>query len=168
MADLVTKTLHGKKMQMSQIFNEGGKVVPVTAIKIDESQKAELTEDLVSTEVVLVGKSKGKGFTGVMKKWNFAGQQATRGQSNKPRAAGSIGSQSPSRVWKGKKMAGRHGNAQITLKGLKIVKVLPEYGQLFLNGPVPGARNSLVKLTFNAPEVSDVSEKAEVVEGSNE
>jgi len=129
-------------MQMSQVFLASGAVVPVTAIKSEE----ELTHELENAEIKVTGRSKGKGFTGVMKKWNFVGQQATRGQSDKPRAAGAIGSQTPGKVFKGKKMAGRHGNRQVTVSGSHIVRVFPEKGEILVAGPVPGARNSDVTI----------------------
>jgi large subunit ribosomal protein L3 len=132
----------GKKLNMSQIFTDEGKVIPVTLVSVDEV----LTKELENKDVVVVGTSKGKGFTGVMKKWNFRGAQATRGQKDKQRAAGSIGSQTPGRVWKGKKMAGRHGNYRVTIKGLKIVRVLPKEKTLMVSGPIPGARNSKVEI----------------------
>ena len=132
--------IKGKKLNMSQIFLQDGKVVPVTILRSEQ----ELEVDIMDKEIVLVGKSKGKGFTGVMKRWNFTGAMATRGQSNKARAPGSIGAQTPGRVFKGKKMAGKHGNKKITLKGLKIVKVFPEKKEFMVTGPVPGARNSKV------------------------
>lgn len=128
---------------MSQVFLEDGTVVPVTIVIADAAFES---EDLEGKPITIVGKSKGKGFTGVMKKWNFAGQQATRGQSDKPRAAGSIGAQTPGRVFKGKKMAGRHGNKKVTLKSSKVVKVFPESNELMVSGPIPGARNSAVIL----------------------
>ncbi len=138
------KILIGKKVQMSQVFAPDGKVVPVTIIKTGD----ELNADMLEKAVVLVGKSKGKGFAGVMKKWNFAGEMATRGQSNKPRAAGSIGAQTPGRVFKGKKMAGRLGGKRVTIKGLKVLKIDTVSGELLVSGPVPGARNSSVVLKF--------------------
>ncbi|MFH1898907.1 MAG: 50S ribosomal protein L3, partial [Patescibacteria group bacterium] len=92
------------------------------------------------------GKSKGKGFTGVMKRWGFHGGPATRGQGIRQRAPGSIGSQTPGRVLKGKHMAGRAGNARVTIKGLKIMKVLSDLKQVMVSGPVPGARNSKIEL----------------------
>jgi large subunit ribosomal protein L3 len=128
---------------MSQIFQDDGKVVPVTIIKADTT----LDEELVDKDVVVTGKSKGKGFAGVMKKWGFKGGPATRGQSDKPRAAGSIGSQTPGRVYKGKKMAGRMGNQRVTIKGLKIVGLSKEDGEIMVSGSVPGARNSNLKVT---------------------
>src|SRR3989338_7375855 len=115
--------IKGIKQNMSQIFLESGNVIPVTIIKTE----SDISEDLLNKAVVLTGKSKGKGFTGVMKKWNFSGVgEATRGQSNKQRSGGSIGSQTPGRVFKGKKMAGRHGNKRVTVKGLKIVDINEE------------------------------------------
>ncbi len=132
--------LSGKKIQMAQVFSSDGKVIPVTVIGITE----EFDMTLLGKQVTLVGTSKGKGFAGVMKKWNFAGGQATRGQSDKARAAGSIGAQTPGRVYKGKKMAGRMGNKKITLKKLKLVNVDPIAKRVYVSGPVPGARNSKV------------------------
>ncbi len=134
-----TKIVKGKKVNMSQIFMDDGKVVPVTKIKVID----DLDESFVDKDIVIVGKSKGKGFTGVMKKWGFAGVgEATRGQSDSPRKPGSIGAQTPGRVLKGKHMAGRHGNKQVTLKGLKIAKVDLNAKELLVTGPIPGARNS--------------------------
>ena len=123
---------------MTQIFLDNGKVVPVTLVVSDQ----DVVPELESKDVVVVGTSKGKGFTGGMKKWGFHGGPATRGQSTKPRAPGSIGSQTPGRVRKGKKMAGRMGGYKVTIKGLKIVRVMPEERKLMISGPVPGARNS--------------------------
>lgn len=135
--------IKGIKLNMSQIFLESGRVVPVTLVRASDEIKPELE----NKEVVIVGTSKGKGFAGVMKRWNFSGQQATRGQSDKPRAAGSIGAQTPGRVFKGKKMAGHLGNKRVTIKGLKIVKVFPDKKEFMVSGPVPGSRNS--KLTVS-------------------
>src|SRR3972149_8504113 len=135
--------IKGTKLNMSHVFLDSGDVVPVTLIKTE----SELTEDLLNKAVVLTGKSKGKGFAGVMKKWNFAGVgEATRGQSNKQRSGGSIGGQTPGRVLKGKKMAGRHGNKRVKQKGLKIVEVSTDKKELKVSGPVPGARNSAIIL----------------------
>ena len=125
---------------MTQLFMDDGTVVPVTIVESVEN----VALDLENTDIEIVGTSKGKGFTGVMKKWNFKGSMATRGQSNKPRAPGSIGSQTPGRVRKGKKMAGRHGTKKVTLKGIKILKVDTGNKHLYVYGPVPGARNSNV------------------------
>jgi large subunit ribosomal protein L3 len=132
----------GKKLNMTQVFTDNGKVVPVTIIACEK----DVTSDIENKDIVIVGKSKGKGFTGVMKKWGFHGGPATRGQGIKARTPGSIGSQTPGRVLKGKKMAGRAGNARITIKGLKIVKVVSDLKQIMVSGPVPGARNSKIEV----------------------
>ena len=127
---------------MSQIFEDGGRVVPVTII----GATAPVSSEFENKPVTVTGRSKGKGFAGVMKRWNFSGQQATRGQSCKPRAPGAIGAQTPGRVFKGKKMAGRMGNEKVTVKGLRIVKVVEDTNEVMVSGPVPGARNSEVTL----------------------
>jgi large subunit ribosomal protein L3 len=91
-------------------------------------------------KVDVAGKSKGKGFQGVIKRWNFAMQDATHGNSLSHRAPGSIGQcQTPGRVWKGKKMAGHMGSANVTTQGLEIVRVDTERGLLLIKGAVPGA-----------------------------
>ncbi len=136
--------LTGKKLNMTQVFDDNGKVTPVTIVLCN----SDVSSEIENKSVVIVGKSKGKGFTGVMKKWGFHGGPATRGQGIKGRTRGSIGSQTPGRVVKGKKMAGRAGNERISIKGLRIVKVLPELKQVMISGPVPGARNSKIEIKF--------------------
>lgn len=94
------------------------------------------------------GKSKGRGFQGVVKRHGFGGVgQATHGQHNRLRAPGSIGACSyPARVFKGLRMAGRMGNKQITVQNLRVLKVLPEQNLLVLSGSIPGPKNSIVTL----------------------
>jgi large subunit ribosomal protein L3 len=90
--------------------------------------------------VDVTGTSKGKGFQGVIKRYNFRMQDATHGNSLSHRAPGSIGQcQTPGRVWKGKKMAGQMGNVKVTTQGLEIVKVDTENNLLMIKGAVPGA-----------------------------
>ena len=101
---------------MSQIFVENGKVIPVTIIRSEDN----LTEEIMDKDVMVVGISKGKGFSGVMKRWNFKGASRTHGHKSKARSGGSIGSQTPGRVLKGKKMAGRMGGEKVTIKGFGI------------------------------------------------
>ena len=132
----------GKKLNMTQVFSENGKVTPVTIISCDN----DITEELQDKYVKIVGKSKGKGFSGVIKRWGFHGGPATHGQGIKARTPGSIGSQTPGRVFKGKKMAGRMGNQRVTIKGLKIIKVMPDLKQIMVSGPIPGARNSKIEI----------------------
>jgi len=96
--------------------------------------------------VDVVGKSKGKGFQGVVKRHGFGGVgQKTHGQHNRLRAPGSIGAASyPSRVFKGLKMAGRTGNKRVTVSNLKVLKDLPEKDLILVSGAIPGAKNSYV------------------------
>jgi large subunit ribosomal protein L3 len=97
------------------------------------------------------GKSKGKGFQGVMKRHGFSGVGGTtHGQSDRLRAPGSIGASSyPSRVFKGQRMAGRKGNSNVTVRNLKVVKVINEENLILVKGAVPGANNSIVELIKN-------------------
>ncbi|MCC6529324.1 MAG: 50S ribosomal protein L3 [Pseudomonadales bacterium] len=94
----------------------------------------------VGQHVDVTGVSKGKGFAGVVKRWNFRTQDATHGNSLSHRAPGSIGqNQTPGRVWKGKKMAGHMGAEQVTALNLEIVKIDLEKNALLVRGAVPGA-----------------------------
>lgn len=96
--------------------------------------------------VKLTGKSKGHGFQGSVRRWNFAGGPASHG-SKFHRRPGSSGNRTwPGRVMPGKKFPGHWGDETITVKNVVIVDVLSEEGVVLVKGPVPGARNSLVKL----------------------
>ncbi|MDO8860668.1 50S ribosomal protein L3 [Haliea sp. E1-2-M8] len=91
-------------------------------------------------KVDVAGKSKGKGFQGVIKRWNFSMQDATHGNSLSHRAPGSIGQcQTPGRVFKGKKMSGHMGAENVTTQGLEVVRVDLERNLLLIKGAVPGA-----------------------------
>jgi len=93
----------------------------------------------------VTGVSKGKGFAGVLKRWNFAGKDATHGNSINHRTPGSIGqNQTPGRVFKGKKMAGHMGAVKHTTQNLQVVRVDAERNLLLVKGAVPGARGSSV------------------------
>ena len=90
--------------------------------------------------VDVTGQSKGKGFQGGVKRWNFHMQDATHGNSISHRAPGSIGQcQTPGRVFKGKKMAGHMGAARVTTQSLEVVRVDAERGLIMVKGAVPGA-----------------------------
>ncbi|MDD3491433.1 MAG: 50S ribosomal protein L3 [Candidatus Pacebacteria bacterium] len=187
-----------KKLEMSQVFNEQGNVVPVTIIqagpvvitqlktkekdgyqaiqvgfgkknnkfqwfeefnleknklnetemnnlKIGDEIKVDVFEE--GDKVRVTGKSKGKGFQGVVKRHGFKGAPASHGTKDQLRAPGSIGQTGIQRVMKGKKMPGRMGFEQITLKGVKVIKVIPEKNLLYLKGAIPGRRNSLLKIS---------------------
>ncbi len=91
------------------------------------------------------GTSKGRGFAGVIKRHKFNTQPTTHGTKNTKRHPGSIGQASdPSRVFKGMKMAGHHGNQKITLPNVVVVQVDKDNNQLMLKGSVPGAPNGIV------------------------
>jgi large subunit ribosomal protein L3 len=94
------------------------------------------------------GKSKGKGFQGVVKRHGFAGVgETTHGQHNRARHPGSIGACSyPARVFKGIRMGGRMGHTQITVQNLKVLKVLADKNLIVVSGSVPGPKNSIVTL----------------------
>ncbi len=95
--------------------------------------------------VDVIGKTKGRGFTGNVKRNNFAGGVKTHGQSDRWRAPGSIGSATEmSRVPKGKRMAGRMGNERQTAQNLVVVRVDPERNLIAIRGAVPGAKGGLV------------------------
>jgi large subunit ribosomal protein L3 len=103
---------------------------------------AELTVERFEAgqKVDVSGRSKGKGFQGVIKRWNFKMQDATHGNSLSHRAPGSIGQcQTPGRVFKGKKMSGQMGNVATTTQGLEVVRVDVERNLLLIKGAVPGA-----------------------------
>ncbi|MCW8127432.1 50S ribosomal protein L3 [Microbulbifer halophilus] len=91
-------------------------------------------------KIDVTGSSKGKGFQGGVKRWNFRTQDATHGNSLAHRAPGSIGQcQTPGRVWKGKKMAGHMGAERVTVQNLEVVRVDAERNLLLVRGAVPGA-----------------------------
>ncbi|KJY84236.1 50S ribosomal protein L3 [Vibrio galatheae] len=116
---------------------------------------AELTVELFNDtkKVDVTGTSKGKGFQGAVKRWNFRTQDATHGNSLSHRAPGSIGQcQTPGRVFKGKKMAGHMGAERVTTQNLEIVRVDAERNLLLIKGAVPGATggNVIVKPAVKA------------------
>jgi len=202
-----TKGLLGKKLGMTQVWDENNKLVPVTVIEIapnvvtqirtqavdgyngvqiaagpidprkvnkplaghfdkagvtprrhitelrtadaaDYNLGQELTVDGVfaaGTKVDVMGTSKGKGFAGVMKRHNFKGVSASHGSHRNHRKPGSIGASStPSRVFKGMRMAGRMGGERVTVLNLKVHAVDADKGLMLVKGAVPGARGRLV------------------------
>ncbi len=198
------KGLIGKKVGMTQLFDDAGKAVPVTVIVagpcyvtqvrtvdqdgyqavqlgFEETKTQRLSggelghlkkhdlpplrilrefrtdEELVEGQTLtvevfeegervdVVGKSKGRGFAGVVKRYGFSGGPKTHGQSDRHRAPGSIGAGStPGRVFKGKKMPGRMGNDTVTSQNLMISRIDPENNIIAVRGSVPGPKNGLV------------------------
>ena len=108
--------------------------------------KIELSAFEVGDKVQVSGISKGKGFQGVVKRWNFAGGPKSHGQKHSLRAPGSIGSTGPQRVFKGKKMAGRMGSDRITVKNLEVVGVDEEKNLLLIKGGLPGRPGTLLEI----------------------
>ena len=200
------KALIGKKIGMTQIFDEKGKVVPVTVVeagpcvvsqvktvetdgytaiqmgygdvkpkhvtkplqghfkKADVAPKRVLKEfrfddcsayelgqvikaDVFETgdKVDVTGKSKGKGYAGVIKRWNFARLKESHGTGPNARHGGSMGAcSSPSRVWKGKKMAGHLGAEKVTVQNPAVVKIDAEDNLIAIKGAIPGANGGYV------------------------
>lgn len=95
--------------------------------------------------VDVVGVSKGKGFSGVMRRHGFSGLRSSHGVHKKHRSPGAIGAcATPSRVFKGMRMAGQHGNTRVTVLNLEVVRSDPERGLLLVKGAVPGPAGGLV------------------------
>ena len=200
------KALIGKKIGMTQIFDEKGNVVPVTVVeagpcvvsmkktvetdgytavqigfgdvkahkvtkpmqghfsKANVAPKKVLKEfrfddcdaysvgDILKADVFeagmkvdVTGTSKGKGYAGVIKRWNFGRLKETHGSGPVARHGGSMGAcSSPSRVWKGKKMAGHLGAEKVTVKNLTVVKVDAENNLIAIKGAIPGANGGYV------------------------
>jgi len=103
---------------------------------------------VVGDTVRVIATSKGRGFQGVVKRHHFGGVVSqTHGQSDRERAPGSIGGSSyPSRVFKGTRMAGRMGHAQITTRNLKIIRIVEDQNLLVVSGSIAGAQNGLVRV----------------------
>lgn len=147
------KLIKAKKVNMTQIFDESGEVYPVTLVVALESGDAKDSGDDSSSfkdgdMITVSGTSKGKGFQGAVKRHNFGGGRRSHGQKHSEREVGSIGGggRAGGRVVKGMRMAGRMGNDRVTVKNLRIIKVLPETKEIFIRGAIPGRRGSLVEL----------------------
>lgn len=135
---------HGKK---------GIKVSPrfLRELEIEEEDKFSVGDVITADKLLqpgdlvnITGTSRGKGFTGVVKRWGFKGGPRTHGQSDRERAPGSIGqTTTPGRVYKGKKMAGRAGGATVTVRNLTVVKV-EQTGEIWVTGQVPGIKTGLL------------------------
>ena len=202
------KAIIGKKIGMTQVFDEAGKVIPVTVVeagpcvvaqkktvendgyasvqigfgdvkaqkvtkpmrghfaKADVAPKRVLREfrvddidafnvgDLIKADVFaagdkvdVIGTSKGKGYAGVIKRWNFQRLKESHGSGPVARHGGSIGSCSdPSRVFKGRKMAGHLGCERVTIQNLTVVKVDAENNLLAIKGAIPGPNGGTVMI----------------------
>lgn len=118
-----------------------------------EAGSAVTVEGFEAEMIDVTGSSKGKGFAGGVKRWNFSTQDATHGNSLSHRAPGSIGqNQTPGRVFKGKKMAGHLGAERVTVQNLEVVRVDADKNLLLVKGAVPGATGGdvIVRLAVKA------------------
>ena len=114
-------------------------------VELGEELKVGIFSEGETIEVT--GKSKGRGFQGVMKRHNFSGANMTHGQSDRQRAPGSLGQSSyPSRVFKGTRMGGRMGSDRVTLPTVQVLRIDEEKNLIFVKGPVPGGDDSLLEL----------------------
>lgn len=137
-----------KKVHMTQIFSEAGEALPVTLVMLKQEEGAEAPALSDGDTVVVSGISKGKGFQGVVKRHGFKGGRRSHGQKHSEREPGSIGGggRAGGRVVKGMRMAGRMGNDRVTVKNLKVVKIMPETGELYISGALPGRRGTLLEI----------------------
>jgi len=142
----------GQKREMSQIFTPEGKVVPVTFVKV-----VAVPETLqVGLALRVSGRSKGRGFAGVMKRHNFKGGPKTHGQSDRQRHPGSIGqTTTPGRVYRGKRMAGRLGGDQVTIKRTRLVDINYQERILKVAGPLPGPQKGKLTLEFSPSKAEE-------------
>ena len=127
-------------------------------IRVDRSEEFEVGQEIradvlhIGDTVQVTGRSKGRGFSGVIKRWGFSGGKETHG-CRSHRVPGSIGaSATPGRVFKGKKLPGRMGYQKTTIKNLEVIDVRPEEGLIAIKGSIPGSRNSLIEITKGATE----------------
>lgn len=136
-------------------FKKAGTTPKQRVVEFDFSNAEEMPSlgDTISVDlfeegeyVDVVGTSKGKGFQGVVKRHGFRGVGGqTHGQHNRGRAPGSLGPGStPSRVFKGMRMAGRMGGQRVTVQNLRVLKVIPEKNLLVISGAIPGSKGSIV------------------------
>lgn len=115
--------------------------------EIEEGQRVLADVFEVGDRVDVVGTSKGRGFTGVVKRYGFKGGPKTHGQSDRHRAVGSIGGTTgQGLVWKGQRMPGRMGNARVTAQNLRVEVVDAERNLLAVRGSVPGAKGGLLMI----------------------
>jgi large subunit ribosomal protein L3 len=140
----LTKAMRGvfakRKLAPHRVVRE----LPAPEAAVQPGQTITVDTFAAGQLVDVTGTSIGKGFTGAMKRHNFGGQRDSHGVSLMHRAIGSIGSSDIARVFKGKRMAGRHGNRRVTVKRLRVVRVDAKNNLLLLRGATPGVRGSLL------------------------
>jgi large subunit ribosomal protein L3 len=113
--------------------------------EFEVGQVLDVSQFDVGDTVRITGRSKGKGFAGVVKRYRFKGKNTSHGTPDRVRHAGSIGQgTTPGKVWKGKKMPGQMGDKRVTTRGLQVVRIDGERNLLFIKGAVPGAADGYV------------------------
>ncbi|MBC8453073.1 MAG: 50S ribosomal protein L3 [Chloroflexi bacterium] len=135
------QTRSGGKFAHLQEFSVGN----LAEFEVGQELKADVFE--VGESIKVIGTSKGKGFAGVVRRYNFRGGPKTHGQSDRHRSPGSIGAgSSPGRVWPGTRMGGHYGVDRITVKGLRVVAADVEKNVVLVRGSIPGAKNGIVRI----------------------
>ena len=145
-------------------------------VKVDKEPEFKVGDEIKASDIFKAGDviavsgiSKGKGFAGVVKKHHFMGGPRTHGQSDRERAPGSVGqTTTPGRVYKGKRMAGRMGSEQVTVKNLHIISISPESNEIEVSGQIPGTVGTLVtikKIKSGSLKELEHEVVAQVVEG---
>jgi large subunit ribosomal protein L3 len=148
----------------------------IREVRVDKEPEVKIGDEIKVSDIfkpgdviAVTGVSKGKGFAGVVKRHHFHGGPRTHGQSDRERAPGSIGqTTTPGRVYKGKRMAGRMGGEQVTVKNLHIISVNAESGEIEISGQVPGNPGSLVSIRkIKSGSLKELEHEvvAQVVEG---
>jgi len=145
---VTTRAMQGYFAKQGQEATGGLKEFRVAAdatFELGQELNASLFE--AGQKIDVSGTSKGRGFAGVMKRYDFAGGRATHGAEKVHRQMGSTGQcQWPGRVFPGKKMPGHYGNERVTTQNLEVVRVDEEQNRILVKGAVPGSRNGLVEL----------------------
>ena len=145
-------------------------------VRLDKEPEYKVGDEIKASDIFnagdvisVTGVSKGKGFAGVVKRHRFAGGPRTHGQSDRERAPGSIGqTTTPGRVYRGKRMAGRMGSEQVTVKNLHIISVNPESTEIEVSGQIPGTIGTLLtikKIKSGSLKELEHEVVAQVVEG---
>lgn len=131
-------------------LKELGNIRTILEFRVDDAKdwargkKIDVSSFQPGDMIQVTGTSKGRGFAGVVKRHHFKGGPASHGHKDNLRAPGSIGATFPQHVVKGTRMAGRMGNARVTVKKLKVVAVHPDKNELWISGSIPGPFNGLV------------------------
>ena len=164
---------------LKTIIKDGKAPRNLKEVRLDKEPEGKVGDVIQASDIFKAGDvisvsgvSKGKGFAGVVKRHGFAGGPKTHGQSDRERAPGSVGqTTTPGRVYKGKRMAGRMGGTEVTIKNLHVISINPETNEMVISGQIPGSFGSLI--TINKIKSGSLTELqhevvAQVVEGEAE